>query len=147
MHVRHGFEFLGYKIKRGSRPMRLPDGKIKSGTKAGALYAYPREKSVQRFKDQIRRLTRRRAPVTTAELIQQINPRCAAGASITSAPCPKTLPSTRRLDRAAPWSHRFRHWRCAGWRELPAAKLYSELGLVNLVDLIPSLAARRKASS
>src|SRR6202012_3933216 len=74
VHVRHGFEFLGYKIKRGSRPMRLPDAKIKSGQKAGALYAIPREKSVQRFKDQVRRLTRRRAPVTTVELIQQINP-------------------------------------------------------------------------
>ena len=24
VHVRHGFEFLGYKIKRGGRPMRLP---------------------------------------------------------------------------------------------------------------------------
>ena len=74
VHVRQGFEFLGHKIKRGSRPMRLADHKIKSGTKAGALYAYPREKSIQRFKDKIRRLTRRKAPVMTAELIQQINP-------------------------------------------------------------------------
>jgi len=74
VHVRYGFEFLGYKIKRGNRPMRLPEGKIKSGAKAGALYAYPREKSVRRFKDQIRRLTRRCAPVTTEELIRQVNP-------------------------------------------------------------------------
>ena len=27
-HVRQGFEFLGYKIKRGNRPLRLPAGKI-----------------------------------------------------------------------------------------------------------------------
>jgi group II intron reverse transcriptase/maturase len=74
VHVRHGFEFLGFKIKRGSRPMMLSSSKIKSGSQAGALYAYPREKSIQHFKDQIRRLTRRKAPVTTAELIQQINP-------------------------------------------------------------------------
>jgi hypothetical protein len=72
VHVRHGFEFLGYKIKRGSRAMRLSDDKIKSGMRAGALYAYPREKSVRRFKDRLRQLTRRKAPVTTAELIQQI---------------------------------------------------------------------------
>ena len=74
-----------HQIKRGSRPMRLPDSKIKSGQKAGALYAYPRQKSIRHFKDQIRRLTCRRAPVTTTELIQQINPVLVAGASITSA--------------------------------------------------------------
>lgn len=74
VHVRHRFEFLGYKIKRGSQPMLLPASRINSGAKAGGLYAYPREKSVRRFKDRIRRLTRRRAPLTTAELVQQINP-------------------------------------------------------------------------
>ena len=74
VHVRRGFEFLGHKIKRGSRPMRLPDDKIKSGIKAGALYARPTEKSIRGFKDQIRQLTYRRAPVSTTELIQQINP-------------------------------------------------------------------------
>jgi hypothetical protein len=35
VHVRHGFEFLGYKIKRGSRPMRLPDGRIKVARRPG----------------------------------------------------------------------------------------------------------------
>ena len=30
VHVRHGFEFLGYKIKRGGRPMRLPTSKIRT---------------------------------------------------------------------------------------------------------------------
>jgi RNA-directed DNA polymerase len=32
------------------------------------------------------------------------------------------------------WSHRFKRWRCAGWKVLPAAKLYGQLGLVNLVE-------------
>jgi hypothetical protein len=44
-----------------------------------------------------------------------------------------------RLDRwivRRIWSHRFKHWRCAGWKVLPAAKLYREFGLVNLVGLI-----------
>src|SRR5689334_12154111 len=63
VHVQHGFEFLGYKIKRGSRRMRLPTGKVKSGAQQGALYAYPREKSIAHFKDQVRRLTRRKAPL------------------------------------------------------------------------------------
>jgi RNA-directed DNA polymerase len=45
------------------------------------------------------------------------------------------------------WSHRYRRWRCAGWRELPRKKLYGQLGLVNLIDLIPSLSHRQYASS
>ncbi len=65
VHVRQGFEFLGYKIKRGNRPMRLPPSKIKSSVRPGGLYAYPREKSISHFKDQIRQLTQRKAPVST----------------------------------------------------------------------------------
>jgi RNA-directed DNA polymerase len=53
VHVQHGFEFLGYKIKRGKR-LRLPANKIRSRARSGELYAYPREKSIQRFKDQVR---------------------------------------------------------------------------------------------
>ena len=48
VHVRQGFEFLGYKIKRGKQ-LRLPPGKIRSGAQSGALYAFPREKSIRRF--------------------------------------------------------------------------------------------------
>ena len=33
VHVRNGFEILGYKIKRGSRPLRLSADKIKSGVR------------------------------------------------------------------------------------------------------------------
>ena len=148
VHVKQGFEFLGYKIKRGNRPMRLPAGKIRSGIKAGALYAYPRQKSIRHFKDQIRHLTCRRAPVTTAELIQQINPILRGWGEYYKRAHVRGLFHqldgwiVRRL-----WSHRFRRWRCSGWRTLPSTKLYGELGLVNLVRLIPSLAHRRMASS
>ena len=148
VHVKQGFEFLGYKIKRGNRPMRLPAGKIRSGIKAGALYAYPRQKSIRHFKDQIRHLTCRRAPVTTAELIQEINPILRGWGEYYKRAHVRGLFHqldgwiVRRL-----WSHRFRRWRCSGWRTLPSTKLYGELGLVNLVRLIPSLAHRRMASS
>jgi RNA-directed DNA polymerase len=148
VHVRQGFEFLGFKIKRGSRPMRLPNSKIKSGQPAGALYAYPRQKSIRHFKDQIRRLTCRRAPVTTPELIQEINPILRGWGEYYKRAHVRGLFHqldgwiVRRL-----WSHRFRRWRCAGWRALPSTKLYGELRLVNLVGLIPSIAARRGASS
>ena len=43
IHIREGFEFLGYKIKRGSRPLKLSSNKIRSGAKSGDLYAYPRD--------------------------------------------------------------------------------------------------------
>ena len=148
VHVRRGFEFLGHKIKRGSRPMRLSGDKIKSGITAGALYARPTEKSIRHFKDQIRRLTRRKAPVTTVELIEEINPILRGwGEHFKRAHVRGLFHQldgwiVRRL-----WSHRLRHWRCAGWRELPSTKLYGEMGLVNLIGLIPSLAYRRQASS
>jgi group II intron reverse transcriptase/maturase len=74
-HVRQGFEFLGFKIKRGKpSSLKLAPEKIRSGVVPGSLYAYPREKSVRHFREQIRRLTRRKAPLKTQELIAQINP-------------------------------------------------------------------------
>jgi RNA-directed DNA polymerase len=73
VHVRQGFEFLGYKVKRGKQ-LQLPPGKIRSGAQSGALYAIPREKSVRRFMDQVRALTRRRVPRKTKELIEELNP-------------------------------------------------------------------------
>jgi RNA-directed DNA polymerase len=143
IHIREGFEFLGYKIKRGSRPLKLSSNKIRGGAKSGDLYAYPREKSIQHFKDQIRKLTRRRAPVDTQELIEEINPIIRGwGRYYCKAHVRKLF---NRLDRwivQRIWSHRYKRWRCCGGRELPERKLYGELGLVNLVSLIPSLARR-----
>jgi len=49
----------------------------------------------------------------------------------------------QRLDgwiRRRIWSHRYRHWRNAGWKRLPATKLYGEYDLVRLIYLISSLA-------
>src|SRR5881397_3505189 len=36
VHVRYGFEFLGYKIKRGERGLYLPESKIRSQVRHGA---------------------------------------------------------------------------------------------------------------
>jgi RNA-directed DNA polymerase len=49
VHVRYGFEFLGYKIKRGEKQLYLPESKIRSQVRRSALYAYPKEKSIRRF--------------------------------------------------------------------------------------------------
>ena len=48
VHVRFGFEFLGYQIKRG-RPRQLGNRKLGRNAPAGTLYAYPREKSISPF--------------------------------------------------------------------------------------------------
>jgi hypothetical protein len=74
VHVQQGFEFLGYKIKRGQKKLRLPESKIRSQLRRGALYAYPREKSIRRFMDQVRPRTKRNVPLKTKELIEELNP-------------------------------------------------------------------------
>ncbi len=148
VHVRHGFEFLGYKIKSGQRQLRLAPDKIVSGTRAGALYAYPRSKSIRRFQEQIRRRTRRRVPLPTRELIQEINPIVRGWGNYYRRAHVRGL--FHRLDGwivRRLWSHRHKRWRCRGWKTLPRATLYGEYGLVNLVGLIPSLASRHAGSS
>ena len=148
VHVRHGFEFLGHKIKRGSRPMRLAPDKIKSGARPGVLYAFPREKSITHFKEQVRRITQRRAPVSTQELIQRVNPVVRGWGHHYKRAHVRGL--FHQLDG---WivqrirSHRFKRWRNRGWKRLPEAKLYGEYGLVSLLWLIPSLASRKRDSS
>ncbi len=143
VHVAHGFEFLGYKIKRGSRPLRLPQAKIRSGTREGDLYAYPREKSIGHFKDQIRRRTRRKAPLTTQALIDEINPVIRGwGQYYCKAHVRKLFARLDRWILRRLWSQRFKRWRCRGWRQLPERRLYHEMRLVRLVFLIPSLHLR-----
>jgi RNA-directed DNA polymerase len=143
VHVRHGFEFLGYKIKRGSRPLNLAQDRIRSGVVAGSLYAFPREKSIRHFEDQIRKRTRRKAPISVYELIDELNPVIRGwGNYFCKAHVRKLF---NRLDRwiiRRIWSFKFKRWRCAGWKKLPRAKLYGEMGLVNLVSLIPTIASR-----
>jgi RNA-directed DNA polymerase len=140
VHVRQGFEFLGYKIKRGSRPLRLSIAKIRSGVRPGGLYAFPREKSIRHFMAQIRKRTRRSAPVTTRELIAELNPVIRGwGLYFCRAHVRRLF---NRLDRwivRRIWSHRYRRWRNVGWKALPECQLYGEYGLVNLISLIPSL--------
>jgi len=147
VHVALGFEFLGYKIKRGKQ-LRLPPGKIKSQIQSGGLYAYPKEKSIRRFMDQVRQRTRRRIPLRTQELIEELNPLLRGWGEYY-----KKAHVRRLFHRLDGWivrrirSHRFKRWRNGGWRQLPETKLYGEYKLVNLVSLIPSIASRGSASS
>jgi RNA-directed DNA polymerase len=147
VHVQYGFEFLGYKIKRGKQ-LRLTPDKIRSGARSGALYAYPREKSIHKFRAQVRLRTRRRVPLQTTELIKGINPILRGWGLHFCRAHVRLL--FNRLDRwivRRIWSHQFRHWRNCGWKTLPNSRLYGEYGLVNLVSLIPSIASQKKTSS
>ena len=143
VHVGHGFEFLGYKIKQAKRPLRLAASKIKSGVRGGARYAVPRERSIRHFKDQIRRRTRRNAPVRTQDVIDEINPIIRGwGRYYCKAHVRQLFHQldgwiVRRL-----WSQRYKRWRNAGWKQLPERKLISEYGLVRLISLVPSLNPR-----
>jgi len=135
VHVQHGFEFLGYKIKRGKR-LKLSSDKIRSTARSGALYAFPREKSINRFMDQIRALTRRRVPLKTKELIERLNPILRGwGNYYKKAHVRKLFNRLNRWIVRRIWSHRFKRWRNLGWRLLPDRTLYRDYGLVNLIQL------------
>jgi RNA-directed DNA polymerase len=143
VHVAHGFEFLGFKIKRGRRQFRLSREQIKSKLNRQNLYAIPTQKSVDRFKDQIRALTQRRAPLTMGGLIKAINPVVRGWGNYFCRSHVRTLFHqldgwiVRRL-----WSHHTKRWRNAGWKRYPTKRLRGEeFKLIGLVSLIPSLQA------
>jgi len=73
IHVQQGFDFLGYRIVRTVGRSKLPRSMIQRWNRKG-LIAYPTRKSIRRFRDQVRMLTRRSAQRKTAELIRETNP-------------------------------------------------------------------------
>ena len=66
VHITQGFEFLGYKIKQG-KGMKYKKGKPD-------LYAYPRDRSIEHFKNRVRQITNRRNPKTLEGLLDELNP-------------------------------------------------------------------------
>jgi group II intron reverse transcriptase/maturase len=142
VHINHGVEFLGYKVKRG-RGSRLPAAKRQSRANLQNLYAVPRQKSVKRFQEQIRALTRRKAPLSLQEMITQINPVIRGWGTFYRKAHIRLL--FNRLDR---WIERrlysflAKRWRNGKWRTYPSSRLIGEFGLVRLTHLIPGLVAR-----
>jgi group II intron reverse transcriptase/maturase len=142
VHVRHGFEFLGYKVKRGTG-YQLPAHKRRSRSNPQNLYAVPKAKSVKRFQDQIRALTRRKTPLTLREVIDQINPVIRGWGIFYRKAHVRRL--FNRLDR---WIERRLHaflakkWRNGKWRSHPRSRRIEEFGLVRLTHLIPGLVNR-----
>lgn len=139
VHVSQGFEFLGYKVKQGAGH-RLPAHKRRGRSNPQNLYAIPREKSVKRFQEQIRALTRRKVPIRLWELIERINPVIRGWGHFYRKADVRRL--FHRLDR---WiEHRIysflaKRWRNPMWRRYPTRRLIAEFGLVRLTHLIPGL--------
>jgi len=145
VHVQQGFDFLGYRIVRTKGKGNLPRSIIQRWNPKG-LIAYPTRKSIRRFRDRVRMLTRRSAQRKTEELIRQLNPTLRGWAEYYKRAHVRTL--FHKLDGwivRRIWSHRFRRWRTRGWIHLPKVKLYEEFGLVNLISLIPSLGGRSRS--
>ncbi|MFQ6024806.1 MAG: group II intron reverse transcriptase/maturase [Acidiferrobacterales bacterium] len=143
VHVRQGFEFLGYKIQRG-RGFKLPASKRhRKHPNRMDLYVIPREKSVQRFRAQIRKLTRRSAPVTLPTLVKEINPVIRGWGNYY-----RKAHVRRLFNRLDVWVERRLHsflakrWRNRMWSRYPRGRLIEEFGLVRLTHLIPGLVRR-----
>src|SRR5229473_2213544 len=140
VHIAQGFEFLGFKIQRGKGQFKLAHDRIKSKLNRQNLYAIPTQKSVDRFKDQIRALTKRRIPLRLGALINAINPIIRGWGHYYCRSQVRTR--FRQLDGwivRRLWSHCAKRWRNAGWKKYPTPRLRAEFKLVGLVSLIPSL--------
>jgi group II intron reverse transcriptase/maturase len=143
MHIRNGFVFLGFKIGLGKGKFYLEPRQIKAKLNTKNLYAMPADKSVKKFRDQIRALTRRGVPSSTEELIQTLNPVIRGWGNYFARSNVRRL--FNMLDRWIEkriWSHHNKRWRCAGWKTLPMKMLIGKLGLVRLVHIIPEIKAQ-----
>lgn len=138
-NIKWGFEFLGYKVKEG-KGLRLNKAKIKSNIHTKNLYAYPKDKSIKKFKEAIRERTKRRIPLTMKELIDNINPVIRGwGNYFRKAHVRKLFNMLDRWIVRRLWSHHYKKWRNCGWKKYPHKELYQKYNLVNLVGLIPSI--------
>lgn len=145
VNIKQGFEFLGFKIKQGKGVLRLPASKIKLNKRN--LLAIPKDRSVARFKDAVRQKTRRKSPLTTEEIVKELNPLIGGWGNYYKRSHVRGLFNQldawiiRRL-----WSQRNKKWRTNGWRTLSTQHLRDNLKLVSLVWLIPSLQAAKARS-
>jgi RNA-directed DNA polymerase len=139
VHVTDGFEFLGYKIKRG-KGLRMSAHKWSSKANQLNLYAIPRQRAVDRFKDQIRNLTRRKAPVRLSEMIAAINPIIRGwGNYFRKANVRKLFHQLDGWIQRRLWSFIAKRWRNTAYRKYPTRRLVTELGLIRLISLVPGI--------
>jgi RNA-directed DNA polymerase len=96
--------------------------------------------AMDRFKDQIRQLTRRNAPVRLRDVIELINPVIRGWGNYYRKAHVRNM--FHRMDG---WIERrlrsfvAKKWRNTVWRRYPLPRLVHDFGLVRLIDLVPSL--------
>jgi hypothetical protein len=116
-----------------------------SHVRQGALYAYPKEKSIHCFMDQVRQRTKRTIRLGTMDQIAELNLLLRGWGEYYKRVHIRKL--FQRLDGwiwRRIWSPRYWRWRSAGWKRLSVPKLYGEYEVVRSIDLIPSLSSRRR---
>ena len=95
---------------------------------------------MDRFKDQIRSLTRRNAPVRLRDVIEAINPVIRGWGNYYRKAHVRKL--FHRMDG---WIERrlrsfvAKKWRNTVWRQYPLPRLVQEFGLVRLIYLVPGI--------
>jgi group II intron reverse transcriptase/maturase len=135
VHVSQGIEFLGYKIGKG-QGLRFKE------TPKSNLYAIPTQKSLDGFKEQIRKITWRRNPATLPEMINELNPVLRGWGNYY-----RKAHVRRQFHRMDGWIEKRiysfirKRWRNMAWREYPTSRLREEYGLVSLFHLIPGVSS------
>lgn len=135
VHVYGGMEYLGYKIGKG-RGLRYKK------TPKFNLYAIPTQKSLDGFKEQVRKITQRRNPSTLVDVIGELNPVIRGWGYYY-----RKAHVRRLFHRLDGWIERriysfiAKRWRNTAWREYPTGRLREEYGLVSLFHLIPKISA------
>jgi len=141
VHVDHGFEFLGYKVKRG-KGLRLSalqaDQPCQSAQTSTPCRA---KKSVARFKDQNPQPDAATSAGDAAGHDRGDKPdHPRAGGIITGKRMSEKL--FHRLDgwiERRLWSFISKRWRNTAWRRYPSSCLIADFGLVRLIYLVPGI--------
>lgn len=118
--IDQGVDFLGYRLIA-----------VK-----GHLNAYINPKVLERFRDEVRRLTRRTAGVSFVVMVDRLNEYLRGWGEYF-----KRAQASGVLDRLDQWiarrvrAYRAKRWRNSYWRRYPDQYLYGQLGLVRLYVL------------
>ena len=118
--IHQGVDFLGYRLIA-----------IK-----GHLNAYINPKVLERFRDEVRRITRRTAGVSFSTMVDRLNKYLRGWGEYF-----KRAQASGVLDRLDQWiarrvrAYRAKRWRNTYWRRYPDQYLYGKLGLVRLSAL------------
>ena len=134
-----------------ARPARLRISRVQDQTRESS-YSLPQIRSAalqgpgrcmrtrarnrsSRFMDQVRRLTKRRVPLSTKELIDELNPVLRGWGHYYKRAHVRRL--FNRLDCwivRRIWSHRYKRWRNSGWKQLPERRCMASTGLSTWSD-------------